>query len=126
MPAETSSRAPFCDPALTALFTPGRPQLGHYEVCASTEPLSVAIQQLGNADWQVETLPPLDAFGAAGAYDKPALSRLYGGRRLTIARGWIQGHERFESLTLISPYPDRTLSRLVPGTLIIRFIICCT
>jgi hypothetical protein len=126
MPAETSSRAPFCDPALTALFTAGRPQLGYYEVCTSTEPLSVATQQLGKVDWQVETLPPLDAFGAAGGYDKSALSRLYGGRLVSVARGWIQGNGRFESLTLISPYPDRTLSRLVPGTLIIRFIICCT
>jgi hypothetical protein len=125
-PAETSSRALLCDPALKALFTPGRPQLGHYEVCTSAKPLSVALLQLGKVQWRVEALPPLDAFGAAGAYDKSALSSLYGGRRVSVARGWIEANGRLDSLTLISPYPDRTLRRLVPGTLIIRFIICCT
>ena len=31
--------------------------------------------------------------------------------------------DRFESITLVSPYPDATLTRLNPGTLIIRFTI---
>jgi len=32
---------------------------------------------------------------------------------------------QLESVTLISPVPDATLTRLEPGTLIIRLIICC-
>src|SRR5262245_27684221 len=28
-----------CDPVLTALFTPAKPRLGHYEVCTTDEPI---------------------------------------------------------------------------------------
>ena len=76
-----------------------------------------------NAAAEIETVPPLDAFGAAGTYDRAALSRLFGGRRTTVARGWTEQGERFESITLISPHPDATLRRLVPGTLVIRHVI---
>jgi hypothetical protein len=110
-----------CDPALAPLFTPERPQLGRYEVCTSGAPLT----SLAGPGWIVESVVPLDAFGNAGSFNRHALSRLYGGRRVSIARGWIRQGERFESITLISPYPDATLSRLVQGTLMIRFIICC-
>jgi hypothetical protein len=115
-----------CDPALTALFTPRSPQLGHYEVCTSPEPLPAAAERIRHTSWNVESLPPLDAFGTGGSYNRAALSRLFRGQRPSVARGWIQEDGRFESLTLISPYPARSLDRLVPGTLIIRFIICCT
>jgi hypothetical protein len=74
----------------------------------------------------VEALAPLDAFGSGGLYDRAALARLYGSRRPSVARGWIDEAGRFESLTLISPHPDAGLTRLEPGTLIIRFILCCT
>ena len=104
---------------LTALFTPARPQLGRYEVCTTREPLAA----VARPEWRIETVPPLDAFGAAGAYDRAALSRLYGGRRVTVARGWTEHGDRFESLTLISPHPDATLTRLMPGTLVIRHVI---
>lgn len=109
----------FCDEALTVLFTPRHPQLGRYEVCTTPTPLAV----VAHPEWKVEALQPLDAFGAAGSYDRPALSRLYGGRLPSVARGWIQQDGRFESLTLISPYPDATLTRLMPGTLVIRYIV---
>jgi len=108
-----------CDPVLTALFTPARPQLGRYEVCTTREPLTALVRP----GWRIETVPPLDAFGPAGPYDRGALSRLYGGRRATIARGWTGYGERFESITLISPHPDATLTRLMPGTLVIRHVI---
>lgn len=108
-----------CDAVLTTLFTPARPQLGRYEVCTTREPLTA----VARPRWRIETLPPLDAFGAAGPYDRAALSRLYGGRRVGVARGWTEEGNRFESLTLISPYPDATLSRLMPGTLVIRHAI---
>jgi hypothetical protein len=108
-----------CDAMLAALFAPARPQLGQYEVCTTREPLAA----IAKPEWLTETLPPLDAFGAVGAYNRAALSRLYGGRRVIVARGWTEEGNRFEALTLISPHPDATLTRLLPGTLVIRHVI---
>jgi hypothetical protein len=105
-----------CDPALIPLFTPAHPRLGHYQVCASDE----ALQPVDGGP--IEALEALDAFGAAGTYDRPALARLYGGTRVMVARGWRQSGPRFESITRLSPYPDASLTRLLPGTLEIRFI----
>lgn len=68
-----------------------------------------------------EMLDPLDAFGAAGSYNRAALARLYAGKRVRVARGWMEYADRFESITLLSPYPDATLTRLLPGTMIIRW-----
>jgi hypothetical protein len=110
-----------CDPALTALFTPARPQLGRYEVCTTGAPLP----EVAQPGWTIGRVVPLDAFGTAGRYDRHAVSRLYGGKGVLMARGWIQRNGVVESITLISPYPDVTLARLVQGTLMIRFIICC-
>jgi hypothetical protein len=98
------------------LFTPPHPRLGHYEVCVSDAPLSPV------NGGPIEALEALDAFGAAGTYDRPALSRLYGGTRVRVARGWTRTGDRFESITRLSPYPDASLTRLLPGTLEIRFI----
>jgi len=106
-----------CDPALTALFTPPRPQLGRYEVCTTAEPLD----GMTRAGDQIEALEALDVFGAAGPYDRAALARLYGGTRVRVARGWTESAGRFESLTRLSPYPDRTLTHLLPGTMEIRW-----
>ena len=105
-----------CDPALVALFTPPHPRLGHYQACASDEPLRPV------NGGRIEALEALDAFGGAGTYDRAALSRLYGGSRVQVARGWMRSGERFESITRLSPYPDATLTRLLPGTLEIRFV----
>jgi hypothetical protein len=111
-----------CDPVFAVLFTPPHPRMGRYEVCTRKEPLTSLIRP----EWRVEATSPLDAFGSAGLYDRAAVARLYGGRRPAVARGWIDEPGRFESLTLISPHPDAALTRLEPGTLIIRFILCCT
>lgn len=116
---KNSTRPLVCDPVLTTLFTPARPQLGRYEVCTTREPLTA----VARPEWRIETVPPLDAFGAAGPYDRAALSRLYGGRRVSVARGWTEEGNRFESFTLISPHPDAALSRLMAGTLVIRHAI---
>ena len=105
-----------CDPALVPLFTPPHPHLGRYEVCASSE----AIQAVNGG--RIEALEALDAFGAAGTYDRPALSRLYGGTRVQVARGWVRHGNRFESITRLSPYPDASLTHLLTGTLEIRFV----
>lgn len=116
---QNAPRALVCDPVLTALFTPARPQMGRYEVCTTPE----ALAAVARPEWRVETLPPLDAFGTAGPYDRAALSRLYAGRRATVARGWTKQGNRFESVTLISPHPSPTLTELLPGTLVIRHVI---
>ena len=102
-----------CDPVLAALFTPLRPHVGRYEVCTAPEPL-------GEDSDAVEAL---DAFGAAGTYDRAKLARLYGGTRARVTHSWTRTSGEFISITRISPYPDATLSRLVRGTLEIRFIL---
>jgi hypothetical protein len=105
-----------CDPALIPLFTPPHPHLGHYEVCTSSGP----IQAVNGGS--IDALEALDAFGTAGTYDRPALARLYGGTRVQVARGWIAAEGRLESITRLSPYPDPSLTRLLPGTMEIRFV----
>jgi hypothetical protein len=90
--------------------------MGTYEVCASPAP----IQPLNGG--AIEALAPLDAFGDAGAYNRSALARLYGGSRVQVARGWTRVGNRFESITRLSPYPDPALTHLMPGTLEIRFV----
>lgn len=102
-----------CDSALTALFTPLRPQLGRYEVCTTDRPLE------GDAD----ALEALDAFGAAGLYDRAALQQLYGGARVRVQRGWSATPTEFVSTTRLSPYPDASLTHLMPGTMEIRWTL---
>jgi hypothetical protein len=102
-----------CDPALTALFTPARPQLGRFEVCTTDDPL----------DGDAEALEPLDAFGAAGPYDRAALQRLYGGTRVRVQRSWSATVDAFVSTTRLSPYPNAALTQLLGGTLEIRWYL---
>jgi hypothetical protein len=115
-----------CDAALAALFTPARPDAGRYEVCTTPVALDVVVAETvagGVHVTHAEPLTPLDAFGAAGPYSRAALARLYGGGRVRVARGWALRGDRFESLTLISPYPDSRLTRLQPGTMAIRLTL---
>ena len=107
-----------CDAAFAALFTPERPLVGRYEVCTDARPLA----DVAPTDYVVETADPRDAFGDAGSYDRARLAQLYGTRRVRVARGWTEAGDRFESIILISPYPDATLTTLEPGTLVIRWI----
>src|SRR5262245_26826638 len=106
-----------CDPALAALFTPAHPQAGRYEVCVTSDP----IETVADPMWKIEALEPLDAFGSAGRYDRFALSRLYGGRRARVARGWREHDGVLESITLISPHPNASLTSLDSGTMIVRW-----
>jgi hypothetical protein len=106
-----------CDPALTALFTPAKPRLGHYEVCTTEQ----SIEAVAGDGWTIEALDPLDAFGSSGPYDRFAISRLYGGRRARVAHGWRDTGGQFESITLVSPYPDAEFKNLFSGTMIIRW-----
>jgi hypothetical protein len=105
--------APRCDGTYAGLFTPVRPELGRYEVCTSDAPLD------GDAD----ALEPLDAFGSAGIADRGTLQRLYGGRRVRVQRSWTASTGAFVSITRLSPYPDPTLTRILPGTMEIRFVL---
>jgi len=110
-----------CDPGLAALYAPPHPQLGRYEVCIA----AAQLDRVAHPAWPREQVGPLDALGTAGAYDRAAVARLYGALRPTVARGWVRRDGELESVTMISPVPNPTASRLEPGTLIIRLIICC-
>ncbi len=114
-----------CNPALTALFTPRHPRLGRYEVCTTSEPLEVVNANSGMSDGpaSIDALEALDAFGATGSYDRSALVRLYGGTRVRVARGWTAASDRFLSVTRLSPYPDASLTHLLPGTMEIRWTL---
>jgi hypothetical protein len=119
------------DPALTRLFTPQGAAPGTY--CAV--PFGASIDTLAReyaarepADakgaWRVRSVAPLDAFGSAAPYDRPTVAMLFGGKRIRLARGPVRRQGRVvASLTLASPYPDATLTRLMPGTLVIVFWI---
>jgi hypothetical protein len=106
-----------CDPVLTAVFTPRHPQLGRYEVCTTEQ----SIDRAAPPGASIDAVEPLDAFGAAGSYDRSRLVRLYGGKRARVAHSWKQDADGFESTTFISPYPDAALTRLLPGTMLIRW-----
>ncbi len=109
--AQAPASAGSCDAALARLFTPLRPELGRYEACRVDTP----------AGDQAEALEPLDAFGSAGVYDRFALQRLYGGRRVMVRRTWTATADEFVSITGLSPYPDVSLTHLIEGTLEIRW-----
>jgi hypothetical protein len=69
-------------------------------------------------------MDPLEAFGDAGPYNRAKVAELYVGLRARVARGpIIEGGRTIAAITLVSPYPNRSLSRLEPGTLIIEFRI---
>ena len=118
-PVQQNAPALTCDAALTWLYTPTRPQIGRYEVCLSTEPLT----RLAEPGWTIDIVAPLDAFGRSGSFDRDRVARLFGGRRAAVARGWRRRDGEIESVTLISPHPDKGLTRLEEGTLVIRYFV---
>lgn len=69
--------------------------------------------------WTPQAMIPYDAFGLSGSYNRWKVAGLYRSRRARVARGPRLDHGRTEFWTLIAPYPDETLQRLEPGTLII-------
>jgi hypothetical protein len=116
------------DPALAALFTPKRPAAGMYEVCAAPASIDIDIVLAGLTSegvrfGPVDAADPLDVFGTAGSYERSAVSRLFGGRRANVAHGWASRGRALVSVTLVSPYPNRTLTALVNGTLVIRYVV---
>ena len=71
----------------------------------------------------VDAVDPLDAFGTAGRTIGSALSRLFGGRRARVAHGWWRDGRVIVGRHCVSPHPDRTFTTLVPGTLVIRYVV---
>lgn len=114
-------------PAYAELFAP-RAQRPAYRFFTSPHPLAALLPQVSSdaasvrtpGGWTARALLPFDAFGQSGEYDRTKLARLYGARRAQVARGPRQdGGIVVESWTLVSPYPDTTLTALEPGTLLI-------
>ena len=96
--------------------------VGRYEVCTTGDAIdSQPLDGLRRGD--IEALEALDAFSTAGTYKRSALARLYGGTRVRVARGWSASADRVESVTLLSPYPDQSLTHLDPGTMTIRLTV---
>ena len=121
-------------PALAKLFTPRTAPAGSYAASVLELPLDRATalvrQRLGQesapagADgaWRAVRTAPLDAFGATAPYNKSQLAQLYVALPANVVRAPVaQDGTVIGSVTLISPYPDPTLSRLEPGTLVIYF-----
>ncbi len=74
--------------------------------------------------WVVQEMDPLDAYGDAGLYDRAKVARLYVGVRARVARGpMVEQGRTVASMTLVSPYPNTSLTGLERGTLIIDFRI---
>ena len=116
------------DPAMTRLFTPAGAPAGIYgahRLPEAIDTVELHLRQLAGSPptegWAVEALAPLDAFGSDTPYDRARLARLYGGSRPRVARGWLALDGCRASVTLVSPYPDVTLSRLEPGTLAVIY-----
>jgi hypothetical protein len=89
-------------------------------VCTRPEPLENVIAERGAEGTHfgdIEALEPLEAFGSAGAYNRFAVARLYRGTRVRVVRGWRMSADRFESVTLLSPYPDAAFGHLMNGTM---------
>jgi hypothetical protein len=94
--------------------------LGIEEVLRSLEDDESLVREVGA--WRPRREPAQDAFGRSGDYNLWALNRVYGAMQPRVARGpRLQDGRIAESWILVSPYPDPSLRRLVPGTL--RIII---
>jgi hypothetical protein len=119
-------------PALARLFTPLQAPPGTYTVTVLPEGIEAALPLVKKAlapdaaagnppgSWQVQSLDPLEAFGTAGVYDRSKVARLFTGRRVSVVRGPVERDGKVvAAVTLISPYPDATLSRLEKGTIVI-------
>lgn len=123
-------------PDLARLFLPRHAPAGTYELTVLDVPIEAARDRLmaelapgskldpqaETEAWKVVRVDPLEAYGDAGIYDHSRLARLYSGRPAFIVRAPIRRDGRVVgSVTLISPHPDATLTRLVPATVAILF-----
>ena len=116
------------DPALTRLFTPLSVPPGTYLAYRSSETIEALTARLRALDpapalgaWEPSRPEANGAFGQEGAYDRARLARLFNGKRVTVVRGSLVQNGQRLAFTLVSPYPDPTLSHLVDGTMAIEF-----
>jgi hypothetical protein len=132
--AHAGSRAFSCrfDATLTRMFTPRTVPSGTYRVYVTDARIENVVAQFravassSNVEgaWVVHVMDPLDAYGDSGLYDRARVARLYVGVRAQVARGPVIEHGRtVASITLVSPYPNASLTALERGTLIIEFKI---
>ncbi len=113
------------DAALAAEFLPARGWRGAFELAVTDAPLRACLDDERRSwpspdaqSWTIERVAPTDAFGTIGGYDRMALAKLFGSRRVEVVRAPRRvGGAVVASVTLLSPYPDSTMSRLLPGTL---------
>jgi hypothetical protein len=103
------------------MAAPAQPRLGRYEACVTAGPPEASMPD-GFRMSAPEYLEALDAFGGGGGVERAPLARRYCGLRVTVRRGWRRSAGQFEMITLLSPYPDESLSRLHPGTMVIHWI----
>jgi hypothetical protein len=106
-------------PEFVGLFGPAGDRSAAYRSFVTELDLDRALEGLG-LTLQIREVLPLDAFGQTGAYDRWAVSRLYGARRPRVARGLrTTDTGAVEFVTLVSPHPDATLQQLNRGTLLL-------
>ncbi len=121
-------------PDLAAIFLPRHAPPGAYRLAVIDQPMESARGQVMAAlaptakvddppgAWAIRQADPIEAFGEAGIYDRSRLARLFAGKPAHILRAPIERDGRVvASVTLISPCPDRELSRLSPTTIAILF-----
>ena len=115
-------------PEYVRLFAPRGLHTDAYKAYVSPDSLATLLARLASdplllrppGAWTQFAELPLEAFGQTGRYDRGRLARLYGSSRVQVARGPRGPEGRpSEAWTLVSPYPDRDLERLEPGTLLI-------
>jgi hypothetical protein len=130
-PGEATFAAPGRpSPAHARLFTPRRPA-GAFEVTLLDLGIEAARRAVlarvpagstgaSPGEPPVLDLDPLQALGATGDYPRTTVARLYTGRKARVVRIPVVAAGRtIAAVTLISPYPDASLSRLVEGTMAI-------
>ncbi len=116
------------DPALTRLFTPQAVPAGTYLVYRSPRKIEDLTSLLRAMDprpapgaWQPTRPEAHGAFGEEGNFDRARLARLFNGKRVTVVRGSLVRDGRRVAFTLVSPYPDPSLSAILDGTMVIEF-----
>ncbi len=127
-------KTPACrfNATLTRLFTPHFVPGTPYRVYVTAAVIDTVVSQFATLSpapsspgaWTIQEMDPLEALGNAGPYDTAKVGRLYVGRRARVARGpLVQNGRTVATIMLMSPYPDPSLTRLEPGTMIIEFRI---
>ncbi len=111
---------------LARIFTPLTAPPGTYTVTTTNRAIADLAAALKGCDaapaegaWQATRMEAHEAFGQAGIYDHLRLAQLFGGTRLNVVRGSLARDGARDGYTLISPYPDASLTAVNPGTLVI-------